>query len=171
MQTTCSTEPTGLRRTPEMVLAAAGARKQRPRDSAATGTRSGQAGTAMAGVVQPMTHPQRDVERPRRRCLHRYRCSLAEMSVSHFDSHCLASWRPLGTHRAIVPAARAHARPCPDPPSHGSTVPDTEEVTSSNLVRPTAFFENLSSSESLKGSQPPAVLLLNRWSEHPHVTV
>ena len=49
--------------------------------------------------------------------------------------------------------------------------PDTEEVTSSNLVRPTPFFENLSSSESLKGSQPPAVLLLNRWSEHPHVTV
>jgi hypothetical protein len=34
--------------------------------------------------------------------------------------------------------------------------PDTEEVTGSNPVRPTPFFENLSSSESLKGSQPPA---------------
>jgi hypothetical protein len=41
--------------------------------------------------------------------------------------------------------------------------PDTEEVTGSNPERPTPFFENLSSSESLKGSQPPAVMLLNRW--------
>ena len=49
--------------------------------------------------------------------------------------------------------------------------PDTEEVTGSNPVRPTQFFENLSSAESLQGSQPPAVLLLYRWSEHPQVTV
>jgi hypothetical protein len=48
---------------------------------------------------------------------------------------------------------------------------DTEEVTGSNPVRPTPFFENLSSAGSPKGSQPPAVLLLNRWSEHLHVTV
>ena len=45
--------------------------------------------------------------------------------------------------------------------------PDTEEVTGSNPVRPTPFFENLSSAKRAKGSQPPAVLLLNRWSEHP----
>jgi hypothetical protein len=50
-------------------------------------------------------------------------------------------------------------------------MPDTEEVTGSNPVRPTPFFENLSSAGSPKGSQPPAGLLLNRWSEHPHVTV
>jgi len=43
---------------------------------------------------------------------------------------------------------------------------DTEEVTGSNPVRPTPFFESLSSTESLKGSQPPAVLSLRRRSEH-----
>jgi len=36
--------------------------------------------------------------------------------------------------------------------------PDTEEVTGSNPVRPTPFFENPSSAESLNGSQPAAVL-------------
>jgi hypothetical protein len=44
--------------------------------------------------------------------------------------------------------------------------PDTEEVTSSNLVRPTQFFENLSGANSADGSQPPAVLALRCWSEH-----
>ena len=44
--------------------------------------------------------------------------------------------------------------------------PDTEEVTGSNPVRPTPFFENLSSDGSLDGSQRPAVLALRCWSEH-----
>ena len=43
--------------------------------------------------------------------------------------------------------------------------PDTEEVTGSNPVRPTPFFENLSSGESHNESQRPAVLSLNSWSE------
>jgi len=42
--------------------------------------------------------------------------------------------------------------------------PDTEEVTGSNPVRPTPFFENPSSAESLNGSQPAAVLSDKRWS-------
>jgi len=41
---------------------------------------------------------------------------------------------------------------------------DTEEVTGSNPVRPTPFFENLSSIESQDGSQAPAVLPNKRWS-------
>jgi hypothetical protein len=45
--------------------------------------------------------------------------------------------------------------------------PDTEEVTGSNPVRPTPFFEIVSTGESLNESQPPAVLRLNRWSELP----
>jgi hypothetical protein len=56
-------------------------------------------------------------------------------------------------------------------PGSALEFPDTEEVTSSNLLRPTPFFENPSSAKRARGSQPPAVLLLNRWSEHPHVTV
>ena len=40
--------------------------------------------------------------------------------------------------------------------------PDTEEVTGSNPVRPTTFFESLSNAESPNGSQSPAVLLLCR---------
>jgi hypothetical protein len=43
---------------------------------------------------------------------------------------------------------------------------DTEEVTGSNPVRPTRFFESLSSGESRNESQRPAVLPLNSWSEH-----
>jgi len=43
--------------------------------------------------------------------------------------------------------------------------PDTEEVTGSNPVRPTPFFENPSSAESLNGSQPAAVLSNKRWSQ------
>ena len=39
--------------------------------------------------------------------------------------------------------------------------PDTEEVTDSNPVRPTRFFENLSSGESHNWGQRPAVLSLN----------
>jgi nitrite reductase/ring-hydroxylating ferredoxin subunit len=42
----------------------------------------------------------------------------------------------------------------------------TEEVTGSNPVRPTPFFENPSSAKSPNGSQPPAVLALRCWSEH-----
>jgi hypothetical protein len=42
---------------------------------------------------------------------------------------------------------------------------DTGEVTGSNPVRPTIFFEILYSSESQNESQPPAVLSLNSWSE------
>ncbi len=44
--------------------------------------------------------------------------------------------------------------------------PDTEEVTGSNPVRPTTFFEIVSSGESRNESQPPAVLALRCWSEH-----
>jgi hypothetical protein len=43
--------------------------------------------------------------------------------------------------------------------------PDTEEVTGSNPVRPTTFFEIVSSGESHNESQPPAVLSLRCWSE------
>src|ERR1700726_2443285 len=42
--------------------------------------------------------------------------------------------------------------------------PDTEEVTGSNPVRPTRFFENPSSGERHNESQRPAVLSLNSWS-------
>jgi hypothetical protein len=78
---------------------------------------------------------------------------------------------PLGFKRLprTVLARRGLPHQLPPTWADGSNFPDTEEVTGSNPVRPTPFFENLSSSESLKGSQPPAVLLLNRWSEHPHV--
>jgi hypothetical protein len=48
--------------------------------------------------------------------------------------------------------------------SAGERFPDTEEVTSSNLVRPTRFFEILPSAESQDGSQAPAVLRNKRWS-------
>ena len=51
-------------------------------------------------------------------------------------------------------------------PEMGLDFPDTEEVTSSNLVRPTQFFENLSSIYSLNGSQTPAVLVQQRRSRH-----
>jgi hypothetical protein len=47
--------------------------------------------------------------------------------------------------------------------------PDTEEVTGSNPVRPTQFFEILSSAKGPKGSQPPAALALRCWSEHSTV--
>jgi hypothetical protein len=50
--------------------------------------------------------------------------------------------------------------------SAGERFPDTEEVTGSNPVRPTPFFENLSCGGSLDGSQRPAVLVLRCWSEH-----
>jgi hypothetical protein len=40
---------------------------------------------------------------------------------------------------------------------------DTEEVTGSNPVRPTTFFEILSSTESPNESQRPAALSRNRW--------
>ncbi len=43
-------------------------------------------------------------------------------------------------------------------PEMGLDFPDTEEVTGSNPVRPTPFFEILYSSESLNESQPPATL-------------
>jgi hypothetical protein len=43
--------------------------------------------------------------------------------------------------------------------------PDTEEVTGSNPVRPTPFFENLSSAGIPNGSQAPAVLSNKRWSQ------
>jgi hypothetical protein len=46
--------------------------------------------------------------------------------------------------------------------------PDTEEVTGSNPVRPTRFFEILSSAESQDGSQAPAVLPNKRWSRRGH---
>ena len=46
---------------------------------------------------------------------------------------------------------------------------DTEEVTGSNPVRPTPFFENLSSAESPNESQRPGVLPLRCWSEHPRL--
>jgi hypothetical protein len=51
--------------------------------------------------------------------------------------------------------------------THGAALefPDTEEVTGSNPVRPTPFFENPSSTESLQGSQPAAVLSYKRWSQ------
>jgi hypothetical protein len=45
-------------------------------------------------------------------------------------------------------------------------MPDTEEVTGSNPVRPTPFFEILSSAGNSNRSQPPAVLAFRRWSEH-----
>jgi hypothetical protein len=50
-------------------------------------------------------------------------------------------------------------------PEMGLNFPDTEEVTSSNLVRPTTFSKHLSSSESCDESQPPAILSLRYWSE------
>jgi hypothetical protein len=50
-------------------------------------------------------------------------------------------------------------------PEMGLDLPDTEEVTGSNPVRPTRFFENLSSAESLDGSQPAADLLPYSWSQ------
>ena len=43
--------------------------------------------------------------------------------------------------------------------------PDTEEVSCSNPVRPTRFFENLSSAEP-KWEPAICVLALRRWSEH-----
>jgi hypothetical protein len=49
--------------------------------------------------------------------------------------------------------------------SAGERFPDTEEVTSSNLVRPTTFFEIVSSGESRSESQPPAALPCCCWSE------
>src|ERR1700730_8584884 len=45
---------------------------------------------------------------------------------------------------------------------------DTEEATGSNPVRPTRFFEILSSAESRDGSQAPAVLRNKRWSRRWH---
>ena len=42
---------------------------------------------------------------------------------------------------------------------------DAEEVTGSNPVRPTPFFENLSSAGIPNGSQAPAVLSNKRWSQ------
>ena len=44
--------------------------------------------------------------------------------------------------------------------------PDTEEVTGSNPVRPTPFFEILSSARNPNGSQAPAVLPNKCWSRH-----
>ena len=49
--------------------------------------------------------------------------------------------------------------------SAGERFPDTEEVTGSNPVRPTPFFENLSNGESHDESQRPAGSSLNSWSE------
>jgi len=45
--------------------------------------------------------------------------------------------------------------------------PDTEEVTGSNPVRPSPFFEIPSSAKRPNESQPPAVLRFNHWSELP----
>jgi hypothetical protein len=50
--------------------------------------------------------------------------------------------------------------------SAGERFPDTEEVTGSNPVRPTPFFENPSSGESPNESQRPGVLPNSGWSEH-----
>jgi hypothetical protein len=52
-------------------------------------------------------------------------------------------------------------------PKTARNFPDTEEVTGSNPVRPTPFFEFLSSDESLDESQRAGVLSLRCWSEHP----
>jgi len=49
--------------------------------------------------------------------------------------------------------------------------PDTEEVTGSIQYGPRHFSKTCLPLGAPKGSQPPAVLLLNRWSEHSHVTV
>jgi N-acyl homoserine lactone hydrolase len=65
-----------------------------------------------------------------------------------------------------VPALVASRRGTRAVSSAGERFPDTEEVTSSNLVRPTSFFENLSSAGSQKGSQAPAGLPHRCWSEH-----
>ncbi len=46
-------------------------------------------------------------------------------------------------------------RPCQTPET-GRNFPDTEEVTGSNPVRPTSFFETKFSNGSRNGSQPPA---------------
>jgi hypothetical protein len=51
-------------------------------------------------------------------------------------------------------------------PQTAMEFPDTEEVTGSNPVRPTPFFENPSSAGSQKGSEAPAGLLHRCWSEH-----
>jgi hypothetical protein len=48
------------------------------------------------------------------------------------------------------------------------TFPDREEITGSKPVRPTPFFEILSSAESQDGSQAPAVLPNKRWSRRWH---
>ena len=45
----------------------------------------------------------------------------------------------------------------------GLDFPNTEEVTGSNPVRPTTFFEILSSTESPNESQRPVALSRNRW--------
>ena len=45
---------------------------------------------------------------------------------------------------------------------------DTEEVTGSNPVRPTPFFEILSSAGSQGGSHAPAVMPNKRWSQRRH---
>jgi hypothetical protein len=45
---------------------------------------------------------------------------------------------------------------------------DTEEITGSNPVRPTPFFENLASAGSRDGSHAPAVLPNKRWSQRRH---
>ncbi len=45
---------------------------------------------------------------------------------------------------------------------------DTEEVTGSNPVRPTPFFEILSGAVSQDGSQAPEVLSNKRWSRRWH---
>ena len=63
---------------------------------------------------------------------------------------------PVSTSSFLAPGAISSA---------GERFPDTEEVTGSNPVRPTAFFEILSSDDSPNGSQPPAVLALRCWSE------
>jgi len=52
--------------------------------------------------------------------------------------------------------------------SDGFVMPDTEEVTGSNPVRPTPFFENLSSVWNPDGSQAPAVSPNKRWSQPWH---
>ena len=54
-------------------------------------------------------------------------------------------------------------------PRSSRNLPDTEEVTGSNPVRPTPFFEILSSDESPDESQRPGVLSLRCWSQHPRL--
>jgi hypothetical protein len=50
---------------------------------------------------------------------------------------CPADSRLARTCRTTESAARRLSQPYPATPSHGTTVPDTEEVTGSNPVRPT----------------------------------